>query len=243
MANRPSLVRFALTAALVCGCLFGSVFATSLAIAADTPAAKKAETKEHAKEAAHEPHVAAAPVGHAPEAGHEPHAKAPSGPLEWKTDLGLWSFVVFAIFLGVLRVFAWGPLTSALDAREAKVHGNLAHAEQAREKAERLLADYQAQLAAAQDQITKMMADARRESEVTRQQILAQTEKDVLLAKDRAVAEIEKIRDSALTELFDHMSGTVANATEKVLGRTLTDADQDRLVSEALAEFSRQQAS
>jgi F-type H+-transporting ATPase subunit b len=244
MANRPSLVRIAFTAVLICGWLFGSTFATSLAIAADTPAAKKADDKAHGK-AAEETNVHA-PHGkpdHPAADVHDPHEKVNPSPIDWKTDLNLWTFVVFGVFLVVLRVFAWGPLTSALDAREAKIHGNLAHAEEAREKAERLLADYQTQLAAAQDQIQKMMAEARRDGEHTRQQILAQTERDVALLKDRAVAEIEQTRDSALNELFGHMAGTVANATEKVLGRALTDSDQDRLVNEALVEFSRQQAS
>jgi F-type H+-transporting ATPase subunit b len=233
---------------LICGWLFGSVFATSPAIAADAPAAKKADDKEHINKAAHGPELHAAPAGDpehgkSAEGGHGDHEKAPGGPIDWKTDLNLWTFVVFGIFLVVLRVFAWGPLTSALDAREAKIHGNLAHAEQAREKAERLLADYQTQLAAAQDQILKMMAESRRDAELTRQEILAQTEKDVSLLKDRAVAEIERTRDGALNELFSHMAGTVTSATEKVLGRALTDSDQDRLVNEALVEFSRQQAS
>lgn len=178
--------------------------------------------------------------GHA-DAAHG--AKNPYDPLDWKKDLALWSFVTFLIFAAILRLFAWGPLASALDAREAKVHGNIAHAEEARMKAERLLADYEAKLAAAQDEVIKTLAEARRDAEHTRQEILAQTEKDVNAMKDRALLEIERTRDSALNELFSHMAGTVASATEKVLGRTLTDSDQDRLVNEALVEFSRQQAS
>jgi F-type H+-transporting ATPase subunit b len=175
------------------------------------------------------------------EGGHG--KKNPYDPLEWKRDLALWTLVTFGIFVVVLRAFAWGPLTSALDARELKIHGQLAHAEEARVKAEKMLADYQAKLAAAQDQVLVTLAEARRDAEHTRQVILAQTEQEVAALKNRVVAEIEQTRDAALNELFAHMAGTVANATEKVLGRAITDADQDRLVNEALVEFSRQQAS
>lgn len=250
MAKHPFDVRFAFVILLCFGGLFGFLSASTPAVAAEAapPAAKKAATHDEPKAAAHP----VAEVGAAPEHPVAPHgaanhggghAKNPYDPIEWKKDLALWSLITFIIFAVILKLAAWGPLTTALDAREAKIHGNLAHAELAREKAERLLVDYQTQLAAAQDQILKMMADARRDAEHTRQEILAQTEKDVSLLKDRAVAEIERTRDFALNELFGHMAGTVANATEKVLGRALTDSDQDRLVNEALAEFSRQQAS
>lgn len=171
-------------------------------------------------------------------AGHETHA-APPGPIDWNTDLALFSLIVFGLFVIILKVFAWKPLGSALDAREARIKNDITHAEEARVKSEKMLAEYQAKLAAAQDEVLKTLAEARREAEHIRQDMLAQAEKEVTATKDRALAEIERTRDQALGELFNHMAGTVANATERVLGRALTDADQDRLIGDALAEFSR----
>lgn len=170
------------------------------------------------------------------------HGASPS-PIDWSTDLALWSLIVFVLFVTILRVFAWGPLSSALDARERKIKSDIASAEEARVKAEKMLAEYQSKLAAAQDEVLKVMAEARNDAEHTRKEIMAQTEKEVSAMKERAILEIERTKDAALDELFGHMAGTVANATEKVLGRALTDADQDRLINDALAEFSRGQAS
>jgi len=258
MAKLPKAAR-AYSLFLLCCCgLLGLLSQPVRSVAADPahPPAK-AEKKEavhaapgHADKAGAEKKHAAEPANvHAADANAaDSHAKgghadkAPS-PLVWTNDLALWTLITFVILCIVLRTFAWGPLAGALDAREAKIHGNLAHAEEARVKAEKMLADYQAKLATAQDEVLKTLAEARREAESTRQEILAQTEKDVAAVKQRALLEIERTKDAALNELFDHMAGTVANATEKVLGRTLTDSDQDRLVNEALVEFSRQQAS
>ncbi len=175
--------------------------------------------------------------GHADAAGHE--VAATRGPVEWDQDLALFSLIVFALFVVILKVFAWKPLSSALDAREARIKNDIVHAEEARIKAEKMLAEYQAKLAAAQDEVLKTLAEGKREAEHIRQQMLAQAEKEVTATKERAVQEIERTRDQALGELFNHMAGTVANATERVLGRALTDADQDRLIGDALAEFSR----
>lgn len=196
---------------------------------------------EPAKAAGGDHHVdPAAPAGtagiHATAgADHGP----PPGPIDWNTDLALFSLIVFGLFVVILRVFAWKPLSSALDAREARIKHDIAHAEEARVKAEKMLVEYQAKLAAAQDEILKTLAEARRDAEHTRQDMLSQAEKEVTATKERALQEIERTKDQALNELFNHMSNTVASATERVLGRALTDADQDRLIGDALAEFSR----
>lgn len=205
--------------------------------AKDGHAAKPA-ADDHAGHAAKPATLEDLAAGNVDGAGHETHAPPP-GPIDWNTDLALFSLIVFGLFVVILKVFAWKPLSAALDAREARIKNDIAHAEEARVKAEKMLVEYQAKLAAAQDEILKTLAEARRDAEHTRQDILAQTEKEVTASKDRALQEIQRTKDQALSELFDHMAGTVANATERVLGRALTDADQDRLIGDALAEFSR----
>lgn len=194
---------------------------------------------------------AAAPASHAAPAKHDAkadnhaatHGDAQPSPIDWSTDLALWSLIVFVIFVTILRVFAWTPLSSALNAREHKIKSDIAEAEAARVKAETMLAEYQSKLAAAQEEVLKTLAEARRDAEHTKQEIMAATEKEVTAMKQRALQEIQQTTDQALQEIFSHMAGTVASATEKVLGRALTDADQERLIGDALAGFSRGQAS
>ncbi len=211
--------------------------------AAHAPADKDAHAPVPGAAAAAHPAPDAQAAGHDGQAAdHDAHAASPN-PISWKTDLALWSFIVFGLFVVILKVFAWGPLSGALNAREHKIKSDIAQAEEARIKAEKMLADYQAKLSAAQDEVLKTLAEARRDAEHTRQEIMAQTEKDVAATKERAILEIERTKDAALEELFNHLAGTVASATERVLGRALTDADQERLIGDALAEFSRGQAS
>lgn len=214
---------------------------TSNLVAQDKAAAHAEPEKAHPAPAADHPAPAAphaAPAADPHAAAHDPHAKPP-GPIDWSTDLALWSLIVFVLFVAILKTFAWGPLSSALDTREARIKNDIAHAEEARVKAEKMLSEYTAKLSAAQDEVLKTLAEARRDAEHTRQELLAQAEKEVSATKDRALQEIQRTKDQAVTELFSHMSDAVASATEKVLGRALTDADQDRLIGDALAEFSR----
>ncbi len=160
-----------------------------------------------------------------------------SVPLNLKTDLALWSLVTFLVFLVVLRKFAWSPLISALDQREHKIKQSLADAEAARIKAETMLAHHAKKLESVQDEVKAILAEARRDAEHTKQDIVATANKEAESTRKRAVEDIEYARDLAMKELFDFVSSNVIGATEHVLGRALTDGDQNRLVQEALNQM------
>ena len=187
-------------------------------------------------------HAAAGTVAHDQDEHHaadEHHAEHAEGvPLDFKSDLALWSVVTFVVFLLVLTKFAWKPLIEGLDKREAQVRQDLADAEAARVKAEQLLAEHEEKLAKAQDDVREIVAEGRRDAEHARQEMLSQAQQDAEATRQRAVEEIERARDEALKEVFNVMAGQVVNATAHVLGRSVTDDDQDRLIQEALAEMA-----
>jgi F-type H+-transporting ATPase subunit b len=171
--------------------------------------------------------------------GAEKEAKEEGVPISFKSDLALWSAVTFLIFLFLLGRYAWKPLVSALDEREGKVRGDISAAEQARLKAEQLLAEHSKRMAQVQDEIRELLAEARRDADKAKSEIVGEAQKQAESAKQRAVQEISRARDSALKDLFDVMSNEVARATQHVLGRSVNAADQDRLIDEALAQFPR----
>ena len=121
--------------------------------------------------------------------------------------------------------------------REAKIRQDIADAEAHRVKAEAMLRDYQAKLAKSQEEVKEILAEARRDADHAKQEILAATEKESAAMRQRAVSDIERARDQALGDLFDFVSQNVMQATEQVVGRSLTGADHERLVREALANL------
>ncbi|MBM84100.1 MAG: ATP synthase F0 subunit B [Planctomycetaceae bacterium] len=181
-----------------------------------------------AKEAEHD--AAEGGGGHGD--GH--HDSGP--PMTPKKDLALFSLIVFLIFVAVLKKFAWGPLMQGLDKRESKVRQDIADAEAARTKAEKALAEHEAKLSAVQDEVKEIIAEARRDAEHTKTEIIAAANKEAEAMKQRSLDDIERARDQALGTLFDHMAASVGDATEHVLGRALSGEDQDRLIEEALAQ-------
>ena len=166
------------------------------------------------------------------------HADHPEGlPVEPRADLALWSGIVFLLFLGTLTVLAWKPATKGLDAREDRIRGDLAQAEKHRLESEALMKRHSAEMAKSQDQVKEILAEARRDAEVAKANILAEAQDAARIERKRATAEIERAKDQALAELADTYADRVTSATETVLGRGLSGDDQRRLIDEAVADF------
>lgn len=163
---------------------------------------------------------------------------AEGAPLGLKTDLAIWSLVVFLVFLFVLKKFAWGPLIAGLDQREARIRQDIDDAEAARVKAEVMLAEHAEKLSGVQEEVREIIAEARRDAEHTRNEIVAAAQQEAQTTRQRGIDDIERASNQALKELFDQVAEQVAAATEHVLERSLSDADHQRLIDEALAQVS-----
>lgn len=174
--------------------------------------------------------------GHEGEEGHDDHASGP--PINFKTDLALWSLVTFVLFLFVLRKAAWGPMIEGLDSREASLRAAIAEADENQRKSQALLAEYEEKLRTAEQTVADMVAEAKRDAERTTSDMIAKAQDEVEALRNRATEDIGQAKDTALAEVFSSVNAQVAMATERVLGRALSDEDQERLVQEALAEIS-----
>lgn len=188
------------------------------------------------------PNLYAADASHPAPGGAEGDHGAPEGvPMQPQNDLILWTIVTFVIFLVALKKVAWGPLIEGLDNRESKYRKLLEDAKADRDKSVALLADYEQKLKAAQTQVDEIIAEARRDADRTKTDILATAQQEAEATRKRALDDIGRARDQAVAELFDHVRANVVSATEKVLSRSLTDADEQKLIDDALAEMSSAQ--
>lgn len=178
------------------------------------------------------------------DAHHGPENHGQEGPITAKkeeVDLAVWSLITFVVFVAVLGKFAWGPMIAGLEKRESGVLQNIADAESSRIKAEKMLAAHAEKLDKVQDEIRELLAEARRDAEHTKNDIVSAAQKEADATRQRAVQEIGRARDQALDDLFAHMARCVKEATEQVVGRSLTGADHERLITEALNNVSSRQ--
>lgn len=208
-------------------------------IAPATTSVVLADDADHAEAEDGHDHDADASESHGETDAHgdEDHGAA-GPPMEFKADLALWSLIVFVIFLFVLKKVAWEPMIEGLDKREAGIRSAIAAAEENQRKSQAMMAEYEDKLRGAEQTVADMVAEAKRDAERTSQDIVAKAEADVEALRDRTKGEIAQAKDAALSEVFTSVNAQVAAATERVLGRTLSDDDQERLINEALAEIS-----
>jgi len=154
------------------------------------------------------------------------------------TPLLFWSAVSFVILLFLLKRYAFPAITEILDARERTITENLAKADRARKDAEQLLAEYQAKLKTAQQEAIAMIDQARKQAQQVAEdnQRRVKTDTDRMLATAREEMARERVRVSL--ELKDQAVELVMAASERILKRSLTDADQKRLVKEAIDQLN-----
>jgi F-type H+-transporting ATPase subunit b len=174
---------------------------------------------------------------HATEGDHAEGQHHEEGVPGFAKDLALWSLVTFVCFLFVLKKAAWGPLVEGLDRRESGIRAMIAEAEDNQRKSQALLAEYEGKLRDAEQTVAEMVAEAKRDAERTSQDIVTKTQSEVDAMRQRATDEIGRAKDAALAEVFGSVNSRIALATEHVLGRAISNDDQERLVEEALTEI------
>lgn len=187
---------------------------------------------------------------HAPDHGH--HAEIghniPPGtsqkdfesPAWFQTDLALWSFVVFLALLGLLTKFAWKPIMDGLTKREQGIADTIAATRAAHDDAKQLLSSYERRLTEASEEVRGMLEEARRDSEATRQTILADARKAAEEERARAHHEIGLAKDNALAQIAEKAGQLAVEVAGKFLREKLGPDDQSRLVRDSVASISSQ---
>jgi len=154
---------------------------------------------------------------------------------EW--GLMIWTLITFGISAFVLWRYAFGPIQAIIDTRRNAIQESFDAAEQTRSEAQRLLNEYKVTLAKVRSEAEEILERSRTTGEHAKAEIMAEarTQADRVLAQ--AHDQIERDTRAALRELKGQIADLTAMATEKVTVRSLSQADQARLIDEALAEL------
>ena len=154
-------------------------------------------------------------------------------------DPGLivWTIVTFLLLLGILWKFAWNPILGALDAREQAIQKTIDDAERLQAEAEAVLQEHQKRLAEARADGNRIMEEARQAGEHMKQDILEKARSESEKVLERAHRQLELETEQAIQTIRAQSADLAIKVAEKVLERSLTDADHRRLADEAIAEL------
>ncbi len=159
---------------------------------------------------------------------------------EIKSDLALWTLVVFLCLLALLAKFAWGPIMEGLERREASIAAAIEEAEQAAAKGAEQLQLYEAKLAAAAEETREMLAAARKDAEATGERIVAEAHEAAQRERDKAVADIAAAKNAALADITERSVDLAVSMAGRMIQRQLTPDDRQRLMREALDQLPSQ---
>jgi F-type H+-transporting ATPase subunit b len=154
-----------------------------------------------------------------------------------RLDLTIWTLVVFGLLVLVLRKYAWGPILDGLKARELRLRGALDEAHQARDDAQKLRDDLQAEMDKVHDKMRALLDEARRDGQAVKDKMVAEARAEIQAEKDRARQEIQTDSSRARQELWSQAAQLATLVSAKVIGRSLTADDHRGLVDEAVAEL------
>jgi F-type H+-transporting ATPase subunit b len=158
-------------------------------------------------------------------------------PLEFKTDLALWTAVVFLGLLAVLWKFAWKPIAEGLDKRENHIADQISEAEAANQKAKDLLADYEKKLADAKNEVRGILEEGRQNAEKLGRQLIKKSKEQAEAEHAKAIKQIEAAADAAVKGLADQSAAMAVQLAGKIVRAKLNPADHARLIEQAVAGF------
>jgi F-type H+-transporting ATPase subunit b len=144
--------------------------------------------------------------------------------------------VNFLVLLGVLYAFGYKRILQMLDQRSERIRGSLEEAERARQEAARARQEMDQRLAQVRQESQALLEQARGQAERYLEQERERIRGEMEAARQRAAQDIQRERDAALEEVRRHFAELAILAAERVLERSLTQADHQQLIEQVLQE-------
>ena len=124
----------------------------------------------------------------------------------------------FLLLIFLVKKYAWGNISSVLDARAEKIANDIDGAEIARKKAEELASKRETELAGSRKEAKMIIENAKETAEKSKADILAEAKLEAGRLKDKANQEIAQNK----AETLQSVKGEVADLTISLAGKIIT---------------------
>lgn len=144
--------------------------------------------------------------------------------------------LIFLVTLAFLYRVAWGPLLSILEARRKRIQEGVEAAEQAKRDREAAERDYQARLEEARREGQRLLDRIAKEGEGLRKELEEKARQDADGIVERARAEIQQERQSAIEDLRRQVADLAVMAASRMIGESLDEKKHRELIDRAIEE-------
>ncbi len=147
--------------------------------------------------------------------------------LQLEPGMMIWTWITFFALFFILARVAWKPLLTAVNKREKTISESLKKAEEAKSEAQNLLEEQEKRLTQAQGEIQKIMKENKDLAEKMKNEMIENARSEVQKLRDKAHADIEREKESAISELKHQVADLAIQAASKIIEQNL-DADKHR---------------
>jgi F-type H+-transporting ATPase subunit b len=168
---------------------------------------------------------------------------AEGGDQHWLLDphhgLIVWTAVCFALAAIVLYRFAWGPLLTALEAREEAIVGSLEAAEATKREAEAKRQEYEALMEQYRQEAQSIIDEGEADKKRIIQEAHTKASKEAAEIKARADRDIGLAKSKALAELKEDARHLGMAIAEKVIAAEVDAKKHTGIIDEVIASYER----
>jgi F-type H+-transporting ATPase subunit b len=157
--------------------------------------------------------------------------------LSLQGGLMAWTLIVFLLVFGVLKMFAFGPITKAVNDREQALMDAIDAAKKDRDDAAKLLEEHRKRIEAARDEAQRFIAEGRAQAEKMKADMLEQTHAQQAELLERARRDIDSEKTKAIDELRREAIDLALLGASKVIEKNLDDAQNRKLVESYLSSI------
>lgn len=143
----------------------------------------------------------------------------------------------FLLLIFLVKKYAWGNITSILDARAEKITNDIDEAEAARKKGEELAAKREAELAGSRQEATTILETAKETAEKNKAHILSEANQEALRLKEKAQLEISQNKEEAMNSIKGDVADLTVNLAGKLLSQQLDSEGHRQLIDRYLNEL------
>ncbi len=143
----------------------------------------------------------------------------------------------FLLLIFLVKKYAWGNITSILDARAEKITNDIDEAEAARQKAEELASKREEELAGSRKEAASIVENAKETAEKNKSQILSEATQEAVRLKEKAQQEIAHNKEEALNSIKGDVADLTVNLASKLLSQQLDAEAQRQLIDRYLDEL------
>ncbi len=147
-----------------------------------------------------------------------------------------WTFIaqICNLFIQIflIKKFLLGPIRKVIEKRKMLATEELDKARESGAQAAAMKEEYEKSIADAKSEANEIIAIANRTAEARADEILRKAAEEAAALKNKAAADIEQERKTAVNEVKDEIGSMAMEIAGKVIGREISEEDHKKLIDD-----------